>query len=140
MAILGTFGRAALGPTGSQTTFNCDPEPYEPYQWPKRHSVHPGLQGAVTIQDFGVYAADRRLTLRGGFDQPMDDDVVKTMDGYYRSRGTKYRFTDWLGNDFTVFIASFTHTPHGRLAISSYQMELQVVSIQLLFGAAYTGG
>jgi len=138
-ATIPAFGRLTIGPTGGETTFTTDPEPYEPYQWPKRHSVHPGLQGAATIQDFGVFAADRRLTLEGSFDQPMDDTVVKILDGYYRTRGATFVLDDWLGNKFTVFIAAFTHRPHGRLAISAYRMELQVVSITNLFGSAYTG-
>src|SRR3989304_4147207 len=62
---------------------------------------------------------------------------VDTMKTEMRRAG--FVLDDWLGNKFTVFIAAFTHRPHGRLAISAYRMELQVVSITNLFGSAYTG-
>lgn len=134
--LIPAFARVALGPTGAQTTFTTDPEPYEPYRWPKRVSVHRGLQGAITIQDFGVFAKDRQLQLSHDV---MDDEVIKTLDGYFRTKGATFRFTDWLGNDFTVFILSFTHVPHGRLAISSYELALHVLGITQLFGSPYTG-
>ncbi len=138
-APLPAFGRVEMGPgnPGLQIQLTVDPEPYEPYRWPKRYSVILGLQGSVTIQDFGVVAVDRELTLRG---EVLDDTLVSVIDGYYRMRWAKFLFKDWLGNEFTVRIKRFAHVPHGRLRISSYQMDLHVLSIQKLFGAVYTGG
>ncbi len=130
------FGRVSLGPTGAETTFTTDPEPYEPYRWEKRQSEVQVLNGGVVHQDFGVFAKDRRLLLRH---ETLDDTVVQAIDGYYRTRGSVFHFTDWLGNDFTVFIADFTHTPHGRLLVSGYQLQLLVTGITTLFGAAYAG-
>jgi hypothetical protein len=133
-------GRVKLGPTGSEKTFLTDPAPYDPYKWPKRASVHQGLGGSVTIQDFGVFAKDLDLTLRGDFEHSaMDLDMVTTIDGYYRSRGTLYHFTDWLGNDFTVFLSEFAHTPHSQVPLHSYSLVLRVTTIAKLFNVVYAG-
>lgn len=134
------FGRVFLGPTGALVQFTTDPEPYSPYLWPKRFSVHPGIGGAVTIQDFGVFAKDRRVNLRGGDPNSwMDQEVVRAMDEFFRTKAGLFNFTDFLLNDFTVFIESFTHKPHPNLVISEYEMVLHVLTINLLFGATYTG-
>lgn len=56
------FGQFTLG----GVRFHADPNQYAPLTWPRRYSVHQGLGGSVTIQDFGVTPRDVRLLLRSG--------------------------------------------------------------------------
>lgn len=140
MPLTAAFGRVTLGPTGAEVTFTTDPDPYEPYQWEKRMSAHKGIGGAVTIQDFGVFKKDLILNLRGSPTTSwMDNDLVKTVDGFYRVVKGLFHYTDWLGNDFTVFIESFTFSPHVQVNVSSYELRLHVLGITTLLGSAYTG-
>ena len=125
--------------------FTTDPQDYSPLNWTKRHSVLPGLQGSVTIQDFGTFKKDDVVRLRSG-DGFLTKAKVSTFHAKFRTKGATFSFTDWLGNAFTVFIRSFTPVPtfipddpDGSGTLYRYDMELQVVSISTLFGAAYTG-
>lgn len=137
--IIGLFGRIALGPTGSQYVFTCDPEDYRPWQWKKRMTVIEGVGGSVTIQDFGIYAKDLEVEINGPQDQLMERSLVALIHALFRVKGAVYRLTDWLGNDFTVFMTDFTPVADARLPGYSYTMKLHVLGIVSLFGQPYTG-
>lgn len=132
--LIPSFGRLFLGPT-YDLQLTVDPEPYEAYVWPRRMSTHQMIQGGITVQDFGLYAQDLTLTLRHDV---MDDVLVQTFDHLYRA-GATLKLLDWLGNDMTVRIAAFRWTPHGRLALSRYEMTLRVLAIGSFLGVAYVG-
>jgi hypothetical protein len=126
--------------------FTTDPQDYDPVQWEKRHSVHKGLQGAVTVQDFGTFKKDNTVRLGSGASGFLSQSVVSSFHTKFRTKGATYSFTDWLGNSFTVFIKSFVPVPtflpddpDGTGCLYTYSMELQVLNITDLFGVAYTG-
>lgn len=125
--------------------FTTDPQDYSPVAWAKRSSVLPGLQGSVTIQDFGTFKKDNVVRLRSG-DGFLTQSAVSSFHDLFRTKGATWSFTDWLGNSFTVFIRSFTPVPtfipddpDGSGTLYRYEMELQVVNISTLFGVTYTG-
>lgn len=119
-------------------TFTTDPRVYEPLRWPKRASVHRGLGGAVTVQDFGTWAKDDRLRLESG-DQFLTTDVVRALHERYRRRGAVYPLQDWLGNAFTVYMLDFQPVEAQLGGAWRYTMELQVLGITELLGESYTG-
>lgn len=126
--------------------FTTDPQDYSPLNWEKRHSVLPGLQGSVTIQDFGTFKKDDVVRLTSGASGFLTQSVVASFHGKFRTKGAVFSFTDWLGNSFTVFVKSFVPVPtfypddpDGSGTLYTYNLELQVVNISTLFGAAYTG-
>lgn len=142
-----TVGGIILDDTPNAVTFNTDPNPYEHQQWEKRHSVHKTIGGGQVIQDFGVFATDNIVKLESGQGQFIDEVVRAALNTRWMTRGATYRFRDYLGNDFTVFIKTFMPTIFKMGAgvnlaatqIYHYRMELQVVSIQKLYGVTYTG-
>lgn len=130
--------------------FSTDPEPYEPLNWVKRHSIHQTIGGGVVIQDFGTFMKDNTLKLGSGRERFLDQAVMLLLYNKYLARGTVYAFTDWLGNDFDVFIKSFVPQPFKRgmgkagsgpdpITLWTYTMELQVLTIRAVCGATYTG-
>ena len=114
-----------------------DPERYE-RQWPKRYSEHPGIAGSFTIQDFGRYAMDMLIRLVSG-QQFITLAVVEALDAAYGVQGATYSFTDWLGNEFTVFIRDFKPDVTFIDNLHTYTLELRVMSITKLFGVSYGG-
>ena len=127
--------------------FNTDPEPYEPLNWEKRHSVTMAIGGKVTIQDFGTFMKDNTLRLGSGENRFLDELIMAALHSRYRTHSVTYVLTDWLGNNFTVFIKNFIVIPFRRgrdvsgapISLWHYTMELQVVTINQLLGVAYTG-
>ena len=117
-------------------TLSTDPETYENYDWPKRWSKHEGMNGQATIQDFGHVARDLILRLVSG-NQFLDEAVVTALDAAWRAKGTLYNLTDWLGNDFDVFIANFKPITTRLPGFYTYTMELHVWTITKLFGASF---
>ncbi len=128
--------------------FSTDPEPYEPLNWPRRHSVHMTIGGGVTIQDFGLVQRDDTLKLGSGSERFLDEAVMLQLYALYQTRGTVYTLTDWLGNSFTVFIKDFRVWPFKRgagrggagvISLWRYTMDLHVLTIGQLVGQTYTG-
>lgn len=119
--------------------FTTDPQVYQPLQWKKRATVHKGIQGAVTVQDFGTFAKDNILYLASGPSGFMEKSVVATLHTKYRTKGATYSLTDWFGNSFTVFIEDFDPEPARMRTLFRYTMTLQVLGITTLLGTAYTG-
>ena len=141
---LGPFGAVRLD--GVQ--FSTDPAVYEPLNWAKRFSIHPTLGGKVVIQDFGTFQKDNSLKLGSGPYNPLDDPVVQAIHTRYRTRGTSYSLTDWLNNQFTVFIKNFDPVPLKQgsdetglntVSLYTYVLDLHVVAIVKLFGNAFSG-
>lgn len=118
--------------------FTCDPAVYE-RQWPKRVSVHEGLQGAVTVQDFGRFAKDMVLRLESGEQQLMERTTVAALDAMAGTRGATYTLTDWTGLECTVHIQAFEADPTFLGTLHRYRLSLRVLSIAKLYGATYTG-
>lgn len=127
--------------------FSTDPEPYEPMNWEKRYSVHKGIGGKSTIQDFGTFMSDNTLRLGSGGSRFLEEAAVIALHTRYRVRGASYVFTDWLVNNFIVFITAFAPVPWkrgadevgGTVSFYTYTMELQVIQINALLGVTYTG-
>jgi hypothetical protein len=123
--------------------FTTDPGIYEPFNWKKRMSKHPGLQGAMTIQDFGRFAKDLTIRLgsggQNGSQQYLEQAAVVALDGYYAAKGVTYTLTDWLGNEFTVFIEEFRPVPTFLGSLFTYEMSLHVLGIAKLFNSTYGG-
>lgn len=126
---------------------NTDPDTYEPSNWKKRFSMHPVVGGGVVIQDFGFFARDNTIRLGGSRAQLIDEETRLALDTLDRIRGATHTFTDWLGNDFMVFITNFTAIPFKRgggdgtdvISLFTYVMELRCTTITTLFGTAYAG-
>ena len=137
--MIGPFGRIYLGPTGAEIQFTADPTDYKPWQWKKRMSKHPGIGGSMTIQDFGTTYKDATIEIEASIEGLMDNATVANMHGYFRTKGATYRFYDWLGNDFTVFVEDFVPVAHTQLPGSAYSMRLTIVGVTKLFGSAYAG-
>lgn len=119
-------------------TFTTDPRVYEPRNWPKRVSVHRGLNGSVTVQDFGLFAKDNRIRIESG-DQYLSTAVVDALQARYQTPGATYTLTDWLGNEFTVFILDFRPVEAQLGGAWRYSMDLVVLGIAQLNGVPYTG-
>lgn len=130
------------------TTFNTDPDPYEHQIWPKRASYHKTIGGGQVIQDFGLRQTDLVLQLGSGEGQFIDEVVRAALNVLYATRGATWTLTDYLGNEFTVFIRNFQPTIFkmgGNATFTAtqlyhYKMDLQVQSIQKLYNISYTGG
>lgn len=143
--IIPQFGRVSLGPTGQEVVFTADPDSLEITQ-PKRHSVHRGIGGVVTIQDFARRIQDATVQLQG---EILDDDVVRSLLTFYELQGVPLHYTDWVVNDFTVFFTDFGASPYqwrvqaptgGPFGgASRYRLTLQVVSATKLWNQAYGG-
>jgi hypothetical protein len=131
---LTAIGKITLG--GVQ--LSTDPETYEPLLWEKRYSVQSGLNGALTIQDFGTFKKDNRIRLVSGASQFLDQATVAALHAKFRERGASFTLTDWIGNEFTVFIAAFRPVPTFLDDLWTYDLELVVINIVKLFGAVYT--
>ncbi len=119
--------------------FTTDPQTYAPLTWRKRQSVHPGLDGAMTIQDFGVHAKDNTVRLASGSAGYLERSLVVSLHALYRTKGATYTLTDWAGNEFTVFIRDFQADPTFIGTLWTYTMELHVLAIAKLFGVTYSG-
>ena len=117
--------------------FTTDPKVYEP-EWPKRYSVHAGLGGALTIQDFGRYAKDMVLRLQSS-GQWLDKATVNAIDARAGTKGAAYTFQDWVGTVASVFITSFKPTPTHVPDLYEYELELHVLTLTALRGSAYGG-
>lgn len=129
--------RGLISIGGVQLT--TDPETYEAFNWPKRWSKHPGIAGATVIQDFGRFARDLVLRLVSGRSQFLHEDVVKAIQTAHGTKGALYALTDWMGNEFDVYIADFTPVPSGLPELYTYTLELHVWTITKLFGTSYGG-
>lgn len=119
--------------------FTTDPQIYNPTVWPKRFRVHKGLEGSVTIQDFGTFQKDNTVRLGSGAAGYLEETVVELLHGAFRTRGGSFTLTDWRDNEFTVFITRFEPVPTFLASLYTYDMELQVIAIAKLFGTVFTG-
>ena len=126
-------GKITIG----STQLTTDPETYEAL-WPKRWSKHRGIGGSVTIQDFGHVSKDLVLRLSSG-KQFLTYATVQAISAAHRTKGATYALTDWLGNEVTVFIGSFSPKVTFIDDLHTYEMELHVTAITKLFGASYGG-
>lgn len=119
--------------------FTSDPEVYEPANWPKRFSEHPTIGGGRTIQDFGRRAKDLEVHLASGANQYMEQSVVNSIDTMHATKGATYTLTDWLGNEFTVWVRDWKPVPTHLPGLWTYDLVLRVVSITHLRGTDYSG-
>ncbi len=119
--------------------FTTDPQIYNPLIWEKRHSVLQGIEGSVTIQDFGTFQKDDTLRLGSGSAGYLEESVVELLHGAFRTRGGSFTLIDWRDNEFTVFITSFEPVPTFLGSLYTYSMGLQVRTIVKLFGTVFTG-
>jgi len=137
---LGPFGGIRIG----NVRLTTDPKPYEPLNWPKRQSVHVAIGGKVTIQDFGTFMRDNTLKLASGDTRVLDEETMTSLHAKYRLRGAIFTMTDWLGNEFKVFIKVFRAWPRikgagptGAVSLWDYEMDLHVLQIVKLLGVDY---
>jgi hypothetical protein len=116
-----------------------DPDVYEPANWPKRASEHPTIGGGRTIQEFGRFACDLEVHLASGANQYMEQSVVDSIDAMHATAGATYALTDWLGNEFTVWIRDWHPVPTRLPSLWTYDLVLRVMAITHLRGADYSG-
>src|SRR5713101_4853784 len=107
--------------------FRTDPREYTPLTWPRRHSVHPVIGGGVMIQDFGVHPKDIKLTLKSGQEWKLDKDTVAALHRLFRAPNPTYTLSDWLDNEFTVFMARYDPLP-SEPHLFTYELDLHVVA------------
>lgn len=132
--------------------FNTDPDPYEPYQHERRYSEHMTIRNptelkGVVIQDFGVVPQDNMLVLGSGKERFMAEDVVTQLEFRYRMLGKQFFFSDWLGNQFMVFMRNFKPVPFkrggdgsgGTISLYTYNMELKVTGYIKTYGRLDSG-
>lgn len=127
--------------------FTTDPSVYETLNWEKRYNVTQAIGGKVTIQDFGTFMKDNTVKLGSGNANVLNHTVVLALHDRFRVRGVQYTYTDWLSNNFSVFIKRFVPIvlkrgidPAGNLTtLYTYEMELHVLNITTLLGVAYAG-
>jgi hypothetical protein len=129
------FGQVTLG----GVRFHTDPNQYSPLTWPRRYSVHQGIGGSVTIQDFGVSPQDVRLLLRSGPQWKLDRQTVAELHRLARASNPTYTFTDWLDNEFSVFFGRFDPRPSDS-GTFTFEMELHVMSVSRLLGSPFNEG
>lgn len=128
--------------------FTTDPATYQPFNWPKRLSVVEGLEGSVTVLDFGRTKKDNVVHIESG-DQFLDHEVTEALDTLFDVPGATYTLTDWLGNEYEVAILEFKPLPSNLPdldedgealgALYRYSMELRVLDIVTRRGVAYVG-
>lgn len=118
--------------------FTTDPETYEPLTWEKRYSIHQGIGGRVTIQDFGVYAKDCKIIMASGNARFLDELSVIAFHTKWRTRGATFELRDWMANNFTVFLMTFPPI-NFKPNMYRYKLEAQVVAINTLWNTTYTG-
>ena len=129
-------------PTGSVfldgIQFSTNPAVYRPFEWKKRFSVHMAIGGLVTIQDFAAVQRDLMVRLQSGEGQFLDQATVIELHARFRTKGITYTLTDWLDNEFDVFIEEFVPDIF-KIDLYNYAMLLHVLTIVKLWGTAYTG-
>lgn len=128
-------GQIVLG----NVQLTTDPSVYEPARWPKRASEHPVLGGGVVIQEFGRYAKDLTVHLASGETQFLSESVVNSLDTMHATKGATYTLTDWLGNEFTVWLSKWDPVPTNLPDLWRYDLVLRVRAITKLRGATYSG-
>jgi len=137
---LGTITLTALTGGGNTITLTTDPTTYVIY-WSKRRSSFPGLNGSVTVQDFGKFAKDALIEVKSG-SQWINKSVVADMDENDAIKGATWRLQDYEGNDFTVSIDQWKPEMAPGMALAglySYDLILRVHAIATLRGVTYTG-
>ncbi len=135
-----TIGRIVL----DGVTFDTDPQTYEPLNWRKRQTVLRGISGSVTIQDFGTFKKDNTIRLVSGATGFLNQSTVATFHTKFRTKAATFTLTDWLDNEFSVFIMDFRPVAtfiglDDSDNLFTYSMDLQVLDIVKLFGAAFAG-
>lgn len=134
-----TMTPVSANPSPSPVTFTTDPDKYT-RTWKKRMSVHQGIEGTVTTQDFGRVARDCQLDLEWGRGQILTKAVVRAVKTWEGVRESLYRFQDWEGNDFTVEILSFQEEAiFPSVDLYTARLSLQVVEMAVYLGDVYTG-
>lgn len=133
-----------ITPPGLGTVFlggvrlTVDPLVYE-RSWPRRASWLPGLDGAVTVQDFGRTCKDLVLRLESGGGQWLEQAAARQLDLMARAQGTAYRFTDWNGLQGTAVILAFDADPTFVATQHQYRMVIRLLALATLYGQPYTG-
>jgi hypothetical protein len=115
-------------------TFDFDPATTR-RQRPLLGSVHVGLGGAVTVQDFGRQIEGTSIELESGT-QYMTRETVAAIDALLADQGQTYQFLDWEGNRFEVWIEEWEPSP-AFADLYTYRLRLRVLDVTLLHGTAY---
>jgi hypothetical protein len=133
---LKTLGKVFLN--GNQ--FTNDPK--IDVDWPARLTPFPGISGSHTVQDFGKFAKDMRLTLTSDGNY-INAAFKKTIEDLAAVRGATYTYSDYMGLEGTVKIMSFSPKPtfirDGSLVLYEYTLELKVMTLTKKDGVTYTG-
>lgn len=120
--------------------FTTDPKIQR--NWPTRQSVLLGIGGTSTVQDFGRFAVDMRLTLtsQGNY---INQAFKAFLDGLSGTRGGVYTYTDYQGIEGTVKIISFDAQPtfirDGDGVLYEYTLELKIMTLTKMDFATYAG-
>jgi hypothetical protein len=129
----------ALDPPGATLRFNLDPRVEQ--TWDARKVTTPGLEGAVTTQDFGTFAKDCYRTLTwAGAGQWLDVTQVIQLREWAATAGSTYRYeVENEGHEWTVEILKVKEQYEGPLDYYRCVLELHVLAMTTLYGSPYTG-
>ncbi len=116
-------------------TFETDASSYVGPQLKKRQSIHPVIGGGTTIQDFGVSFSDVPVRLRSG-QSKLTKATINQLAALHHARGRTYQVSDWLGNDYDVYVSEFKPTSQDGVWWD-YAMELIVLKLRILRGSPY---
>jgi len=124
--------------------FVTDPRPYDPLNMIKRDDRVAGVALSSTIQDTGLTLLDTTIRLGSGETQVLDKATVKALTQRAFIPAAEYAFSDWLGNEFSVYIHMFHPvvriqgmTPNGVDVLFTYDMELYITDVTKLFGEVF---
>lgn len=128
-----------MDPNGSNvTTFDIDPDTYDPMNAPIRGGSFQTVGGGVVNQSFGVIPADNVINLAG----IITKETVQALWTKYIEKGKVWRIEDWLGHKLNVIFklgeVSFHPTPiRGSCEFWNYTAQFQVCEIVQWFGGSY---
>lgn len=119
--------------------------PFEP--WPLGVTPFDGVDGALTIQDFGrrIKRASGRLS-SGGAETAglLSKATLAAVLALMQTRGATQTISDSLGNAGTIKPLTFTHAheygvPGSQAALFSFELTWRWLTLTTLYSASYTG-
>jgi len=126
LAKLGLITITPVSPAGSGVQLDTDPETYKT-EWPRRQSIHEGIDGAVTKQDFGRITKDITIMLDSGPNQWLNKSTVKALEALSVVKRQLVKFEDGEGNVYnTCTIEDFSpNQAKGMRGLYTYTLVLR---------------
>ena len=124
---LGLITITPVSPAGSAIQLDTDPETYTT-EWPRRQSIHEGIDGAVTKQDFGRIPKDMVIKLESGPNQWLNKSTVKAIEALSLVKRQLVKLEDGEGNVYNpCTIEEFNpNQAKGMAGLYTYTLVLHV--------------